>query len=183
MINSSCRKTEQSDIRKSQSSPGIASTLLPRTSSNTPELCQLSRRKAMLSGTAVVWMAITAPARAQANLEVLRALERRQQSLEPLRRGVRGLDELQGQLVVLGKLVDEALLAVEQNDDAPVASVFQGLQGKREYKVLLGCCDVTPRASLTLLCTAWEEGELEDARSLPRELAVMLRCVRPSFDR
>jgi len=115
-----------------------------------------SRRVFFLSGGLL--LSGLAPARGAlatgSNTEVLRALERRKQSLEPQRRGTRSLEELSDKVVALEEAIDSAILAAKQNDSGALLSLLPQLKD-----------------------------DLEQSSSLAAELTVLLRCVRPTFDR
>ena len=87
----------------------------------------------LLGGSAAVATVLVYPSASMAtsNIEVLRALERRKQALEPTRRGVRTLDRLQEQLLQLSELVDESLVAAQRtNDIRSIRPVLNRLEGQ-----------------------------------------------------
>ena len=94
----------------------------------------------LLSGCAAVASVLVRPpaSMATSNIEVLRALERRKQALEPTRQGVRTLDQLQEQLLQLSELVDESFAAARSTDDLRrIRPLLNRLEG--QHRQVLHC--------------------------------------------
>eukprot|EP00873_Tetraselmis_striata_P035640 jgi/Tetstr1/455904/TSEL_042685.t1 len=114
-------------------------------------------RRAGVLGLALLGVSLTGwagCARAAANVEVLRALERRKQSRESERTGARGLPALAARVGGIRQLLESTLLAADRED-------AQALR------------DLLPR----LTEEVWQVDTLSD------ELGALLRCVRPTFER
>uniref|UniRef100_A0A061SDX4 Uncharacterized protein n=1 Tax=Tetraselmis sp. GSL018 TaxID=582737 RepID=A0A061SDX4_9CHLO len=117
----------------------------------------VSRRTVFLPGICSLAFATFLPRDAKAsepNTEILRALERRKQALEPVRQGTRTLNDLSTELAKLSDELRDSLQVVQKHDLSTWSEKKESLKGT-----------------------------IGDCNGVADELAVLLRCVRPTFDR